>query len=661
MITVVIVDFFQGNHNQFLYGLRNMIGLTGIIKLLSMNGQVGVARGFHLFGLKVENGNIELDLEGQEIVGLPIIDGAGHFIIADNTLNNNQWYHLLITRDVDGGPGSVNQTGVVKFYVDAVLTGTVTETFNLEYPADGTIMFGRNSNGERTPDTNGFEFEGEFGPIRIFAHELTQSEVEHEYDMFALRYKPDSFTATPGGLSINATSGIIDVSASVSGTYEITASWTEPTSGKVHTSSNTITIEDPDAGFSYPLNNYCLSTLSEITPAITGDAGGFFSASPAGLVINSTTGVISPTVSSVNTYTVEYAISGACSITSTFTIAITGFLADSSFSYPSNYYCQGSSVFINPDVNSPGGSFTSNPAGLDRDPTGGINIDSSSAGTYIVEYSTVGDCSSTSTRSIQIDAPDAPTLSYTSYTGCENANPSLNFYPTLNIAGGSFTSSPSGLNLDLTSGIITPIGSSTGTYTVVYTTPGSCPGAISILFEVYPPDDPTFNYFQNSFCKSLFNTITPTINTIGGTFSSSPIGLNFDPSNGAINPALSNVGTYTVEYTTAALCSSVSSTVIIINPVDNPIFTYPNNTYCQGTTEKVTPTLSIFGGTFTSIPSGLNIDSLTGEIDTNLSTVSTYTIEYTSIGICAGTASFTLVINDFKNDPGFSYPVCCIA
>ena len=233
--------------------------------------------------------------------GLPICAGAGHFIIADNTLNNNQWYHLLITRDVDGGPGSVDQTGVVKFYVDAVLTGTVTETYNLEYPAEGTIMFGRNSNGERNPDTNGFEFEGEFGPIRIFAHELTQSEVEHEYDMFALRYKPDSFTATPGGLSINPTSGIIDVSASVSGTYEITASWTEPTSGKVHTSSNTITIEDPDAGFSYPLNDYCQSTLSEITPTITGDAGGVFSASPAGLAINSTPGVISPTASSVNT------------------------------------------------------------------------------------------------------------------------------------------------------------------------------------------------------------------------------------------------------------------------------------------------------------------------------------------------------------------------
>ena len=125
-----------------------------------------------------------------------------------------------------------------------------------------------------------------------------------------------------------------------------------------------------------------------------------------------------------------------------------------------------------------------------------------------------------------------PSLSYASYTGCENASPSLNFNPTLNIAGGTFTSSPTGLNLNSGSGIITPFGSSTGTYTIVYTTPGSCPGATSVLFEVYPEDDPTFNYTQNSFCESFSGTITPSINTIGGTFSSSPVGLNFDTSNG---------------------------------------------------------------------------------------------------------------------------------
>ena len=72
----------------------------------------------------------------------------------------------------------------------------------------GDVLFGRNQSGVSNA-INTDKMEGEFGPIRIFAHELTQSEVEYEYDMFALRYK-GCFTATPlmhkpcGGLSINS-------------------------------------------------------------------------------------------------------------------------------------------------------------------------------------------------------------------------------------------------------------------------------------------------------------------------------------------------------------------------------------------------------------------------------------------------------------------------
>ena len=67
--------------------------------------------------------------------------------------------------------------------------------------------------------------------------------------MFALRYKPAGFSATPGGLSINLAAGIIDVSASASGTYVVLATWTEPTSGKTHTASSTVTIGDSDRWF----------------------------------------------------------------------------------------------------------------------------------------------------------------------------------------------------------------------------------------------------------------------------------------------------------------------------------------------------------------------------------------------------------------------------
>ena len=203
-------DWTDRNNKTIIYEWTKWQLVTGISSLYSQGGEWKYRIG--------EGGSIDPS------------NGPGYFVIADNTLNDNQWYHLLITRDVDGGPGSGDQTGVVKFYIDGVLSGTVTETLNWEYPADGTIMFGRNSSRERTPKT-GFEFEGEFGPIRIFQFELTQSEVEYEYDMFALRYKPDSFTQQPladasspiGGLSIQPTSGIIDVSASVSGTYVVLA------------------------------------------------------------------------------------------------------------------------------------------------------------------------------------------------------------------------------------------------------------------------------------------------------------------------------------------------------------------------------------------------------------------------------------------------------
>ena len=61
-----------------------------------------------------------------------------------------------------------------------------------------------------------------------------------------------------------------------------------------------------------------------------------------------------------------------------------------------------------------------------------------------------------------------------------------------------------------------------------------------------------------------------------------------------------------------------------------------------------------FWGNTTSSPSGLSIDSITGGIDINLSATDTYTIEYTSSGICPGTASFTLTINNLKMIPNLN-------
>ena len=480
-----------------------------------------------------------------------------------NSMTNNNWHHIVFTRDESGNPGG---GGIVKLYIDGVLSsinyGTPSGLLNVP----GDVIFGRNQQNQGGVNDLG-RFVGEFGPIRIFAHELTQSEVEFEYDMFALRYKPDSYSATPGGLSINATTGIIDVSNSSGGIYQVTASWTEPTSGKVHTATYSVTIRDPDASFSYSSNNFC----------------------------------------------------------------------------------QGSGGFVDPSITTAGGSFTASPLGLTIDSTSGrITPDTSTPGNYTIEYSLV-DCSATSSLSLEIKAQDTPTISYTSSGSCKNVDPSISFTPTLNIAGGSFTSSPSGLNINSTTGVIIPNLSQIGSYTINYATAGDCPGEASVLFVINPILNSNFNYSENSYSKAFIGIVTPTINEIGGTFSSSPAGLDINLSNGAINPSLSNTGTYTIEYNNG-LCSSTSTTLTIDKIV--PTIVSENVTKTYGDKDFSISAISSSTGTFSFQVMETSVASNTGTNSITITGVGSTTIKIYQTGDANfSTASMTITLYVRKADP----------
>ena len=81
-------------------------------------------------------------------------------------------------------------------------------------------------------------------------------------------------------------------------------------------------------------------------------------------------------------------------------------------------------------------------------------------------------------------------------------------------------------------------------------------------------EDPTFDYPDIAFCQD-FGMINANITgTGGGTFTATPVGLDINPTTGAIDPALSNPGSYTVTYTTPdPLCFSTMDFTIQINPV----------------------------------------------------------------------------------------------
>ena len=131
-----------------------------------------------------------------------------------------------------------------------------------------------------------------------------------------------TFTSTTG-LSIDATTGAINLGASTPGTYTVTYSvaGTCPSSA---TASVTITAA-PVAAFSYATTAGCAGSTTAVTPTLgTGAAAGAFT-STNGLVINATTGAIDLTTSTAGTYTVTNTIAaaGGCAAataTATFTV-----------------------------------------------------------------------------------------------------------------------------------------------------------------------------------------------------------------------------------------------------------------------------------------------------------------------------------------------------
>ena len=87
-----------------------------------------------------------------------------------------------------------------------------------------------------------------------------------------------------------------------------------------------------DASFSYSADSFAQDG-SNPTPTITGDAGGTFTATPAGLSFNSSTGLITLSTSSVNSYTVKYELSDGTFTEQSLAITAASFANVNSFSF----------------------------------------------------------------------------------------------------------------------------------------------------------------------------------------------------------------------------------------------------------------------------------------------------------------------------------------
>jgi hypothetical protein len=155
-----------------------------------------------------------------------------------------------------------------------------------------------------------------------------------------------------------------------------------------------------DASFSYAQSGYC-QTSSDPTPTITGETGGTFT-STSGLIINSSTGEIDLSASTLGSYVVTYTTSAPDQNSSTQNISITdGDVA--TFSYSSPFATQNEND-ISPTTTGQSGTFSSTSGLSINSSNGTIDVSASTAGFYTVSYTTNGSCPKVYTDEVQIIA-----------------------------------------------------------------------------------------------------------------------------------------------------------------------------------------------------------------------------------------------------------------
>lgn len=220
------------------------------------------------------------------------------------------------------------------------------------------------------------------------------------------------FTVVYGGAVVDSFSGVIDLGASLPGD-SILIQYTVPgIAGFCPDSSiNLVRILAPDStvSLSYPKAAYCPDE-TDPGPTVTGSTGGTFQASPPGLAISQFTGEVDLSASQPGTYNVRYFPPGACTDTlNGFSITVNS-RDVVSVRYPGDEFCTGAGVVAPLGMADSLGGFIEATGFLafDNPAWGGIDLDSSRAGAYLVRYTSGGACPEDTVLSFTIyQSPDA--------------------------------------------------------------------------------------------------------------------------------------------------------------------------------------------------------------------------------------------------------------
>jgi hypothetical protein len=295
-----------------------------------------------------------------------------------------------------------------------------------------------------------------------------------------------------------------------------------------------VTFDCPDATITYTGSPWCTSEGPQ-SITITGSLGGTFSAVPAGLTINTSTGLITPSTSTPGTYTVTYFIPGAygcADVNATTSVTINALPTVNCDAVNNDPVCVNAASFAFAGATPAGGTYTG--PGI----SGGIfNPSAAGAGTHTISYTytDVNGCTNTCTFTITVNPLPVVTCPANmsvcidaAVFALTGATPAGGTYTGTGVSGGNFDPSVAGVGLHMITYTyqdpVTQCENSCAFEITVNPLPTvTCPSD----FDICVDDDPV-----------TLSGATPG----GGTYTGAGV------SGGIFNPSTAGVGTHIITY-----------------------------------------------------------------------------------------------------------------
>ena len=411
-----------------------------------------------------------------------------------------------------------------------------------------------------------------------------------------------------GTLSINSTTGEIDVSASDPGEYQITRTVTNSNySNNPSTATDIVTINPADnAAFSYSGSPFDIADATNPTPTVTGLSGGTFS-SISGFNFDGTDDITLPSITLSNDFAFSFWFYTASSSALMFFFGegsnwcrINNGVFDVKFS---GYQLSDTDPSNQPTFTIPTNQW--NNVILVKDSNSLIQVYFN--GQVDPNYTLKG-----------VSAPGAPPPVNASFSPGFIGRRSPQYF-TGKLSSFALWNSDQSSNISNIYNNGVPQGSYTSTPSVWYKM----------------SNDATYNSSTSTW--SIPNAANPgTLDASSTTLPSNSLDyLDINSSTGLISLSTSNVGTYSISYnTTGATGSICPATDTQSVQLVNTNFDYPSNLCNASGSPNVTPTNFIeqTGGQFTVTPvlsPGLTIDGNTGVIQPIGANATTYAITYT--------------------------------